>query len=138
VPFNLIKIQLLLGTLLLLGQAGPAAAGTMTQVGMEHNGKEVAVKVGGVIEVRLMASGGTGYSWYLDDLDSRHLEFISEKTEHPTADAMVGQPIAHTWRFKARRTGRTQIKLDYYRKWEGVGSAAQHFLLKVSIVPEGR
>ncbi len=100
--FTLIKIQLLLASLLVLGQTGSAAAQDLTRVGMDANGKEVSVRVGGILEVRLEAQGGTGYSWYPDDLDFRRLELISEKTESPPRDGMVEQPVFMVWRFKAR------------------------------------
>ena len=37
------------------------------------------------------------------------------------------------WRFKAEKPGATEIKMVYYRPWEGVGKAVDHFRVKLYI-----
>ena len=37
------------------------------------------------------------------------------------------------WRFKAEKPGATEIKMAYYRPWEGVGKATEHFRIKLRI-----
>ena len=37
------------------------------------------------------------------------------------------------WRFKAGQPGACEIKMAYYRPWEGVGKAVDHFLIKLHI-----
>ena len=37
------------------------------------------------------------------------------------------------WRFKAERPGACEINMAYFRPWEGVGKAVDHFRLKLRI-----
>ena len=37
------------------------------------------------------------------------------------------------WRFKAEQPGAGEINLAYFRPWEGVGKAVDHFRLKLHI-----
>ena len=39
------------------------------------------------------------------------------------------------WRLKALKPGTTAVELDYYRIWEGKGTAAKHFKIEVQIIP---
>ncbi|MCX5919022.1 MAG: hypothetical protein NTX30_20385, partial [Deltaproteobacteria bacterium] len=43
----------------------------------QDNGKEINLKAGQVVQVQLAGVGGTGYWWYVQDLDARHLELLS-------------------------------------------------------------
>jgi predicted secreted protein len=98
----------------------------------QDNGKEVALKSGQEIQVQLEAMGGAGYWWYVQGLDSRFFDLLSEKTQ-PASDGRVGGPVLGIWTFRAKEAGSSEIKMDYYRSWEGVGTAAEHFRVKVRI-----
>jgi predicted secreted protein len=37
------------------------------------------------------------------------------------------------WRFNAAQPGATEIKLDYYRPWEGAGKAVDQVIFKLRI-----
>ena len=37
------------------------------------------------------------------------------------------------WRFKAEKPGACEIKMAYFRPWEGVGKAVDHFRLKLHV-----
>ncbi len=39
----------------------------------------------------------------------------------------------HIWRFRAEKPGATGISMDYFRPWEGVGTATEHFRVKLRI-----
>ena len=41
--------------------------------------------------------------------------------------------MIQVWRFKAEKPGTTEIKMAYYRPWEGVGKTTDHFLIKLRI-----
>jgi len=98
----------------------------------QDNGKEIKLKAGQVVQVQLAGVGGTGYWWYVQDLDVRHLELLAEKTK-PASDGRVGGPVLGLWTFQAKEPGTTEIKMDYYRKWEGVGKAIEKFRVKITI-----
>jgi predicted secreted protein len=99
----------------------------------KHSGSEIQVKPGDIIQVELPASGGTGYNWYIDQFDGEYFELISEKTKQVSEDTKVGAPVVMIWQFKAQKQGSTEIKMDYYRKWEGIEKAADHFSLNINI-----
>jgi hypothetical protein len=41
--------------------------------------------------------------------------------------------VIQVFRFKAAQPGATEIKMAYYRPWEGVGKAVEHFRVKLHI-----
>ncbi|MGE5253262.1 MAG: protease inhibitor I42 family protein [Planctomycetaceae bacterium] len=98
----------------------------------QDNGKELKLKVGQVFQIRLQATGGTGYWWYVQPLDPRYVESLGEKTQ-VQAEGRVGGPVLGIWSFQAKGAGTTEIKMDYYRKWEGAGKAIEKFRVKITI-----
>ena len=98
----------------------------------QDNGKEINLKAGQVVQVQLAGTGGTGYWWYVQNLDARLLELLSEKTK-AASDGRVGGPVLGLWTFQAKEPGSTEIKMDYYRKWEGIARAAERFQVKITI-----
>jgi predicted secreted protein len=98
----------------------------------QDNGKEISSKPGQIVQVQLAGMGGTGYWWYVQGPDSRHLLLVSEKTR-AAADDRVGGPVLGIWTFRTKESGITEIKMDYYRKWEGVDKAIKKFRVKVTI-----
>jgi predicted secreted protein len=98
----------------------------------QDNGKEINLKAGQVVQVQLAGVGGTGYWWYVQDLDARYLELLSEKTK-AESDGRVGGPVLGLWTFQAKDPGTAEIKMDYYRKWEGVKKAIKKFRVKITI-----
>ena len=121
---------------------GPAEIRGMAGASMENepdvilqkqdSGKEITLKAGQVVQVQLEGMGGTGYWWYVQNLDARHWEFLSEKTR-PPSDGRVGGAVLGLWTFRAKEPGTTEIKMDYYRTWEGVARASEHFRVKIRI-----
>jgi predicted secreted protein len=98
----------------------------------QDNGKEVTLNSGQVIQVQLEGMGGTGYWWYVQDLNRRYFDLLSEKTKS-VSDGRVGGPVLGLWTFRVKEPGATEIKMDYYRSWEGVAKAAEHFRVKMNI-----
>lgn len=99
----------------------------------QQSGSEIKVTPGDVIQIELPALGSAGYSWYIDRMDGGYLELVSESTRQASEDSKVGVPNVMIWQFKAKKKGMTEIKMDYYRKWEGVEKSADHFFLKINI-----
>ncbi len=128
----------LISLFLLQAACGGAAGGNMKEqteviLAKEDNGKEIAVKSGQVIQIQLEARGGTGYWWYVQDLDRRHLEFLSEKTRAGDSGGRVGAPVLGIWTFRARDPGVSEIRMAYYRIWEGSAGAADRFSVRIRI-----
>jgi len=116
------------------GQSEGRAMGNEAAVILEKqdDGKEVRIKAGRDFQVRLEGMGGTGYWWYVQPPDGRYVELLSEKTQ-ARAEGRVGGPVMGIWTFRARAAGATEIRMDYYRAWEGIERAAERFRVKVII-----
>jgi predicted secreted protein len=104
----------------------------------KQSGSEIQVKPGDIIQVELNALGSAGYNWYMDQINGECLEFISEKTKQVSEERKIGAPVVMIWQFKAQKQGSNAIKMDYYRKWEGIEKAADHFSLKINISDKRR
>ena len=102
---------------------------TITQ---EDNGKEISVKPGKKIRIELKELGSAGYGWYVENLDKEHLEFVSKETK-VISEGKVGAPVMAVWLFEAKKKGSSEIKMDYYRVWEGKDKATEHFSIKLTI-----
>jgi len=106
----------------------------MVIVQKEQSGQTITVKVGDIIQIELAETGSAGYRWYIDNLDARYLELVSEETRKVSEEAKIGAPVMRVWRFKAEKAGQTEIKMDYYRRWEGVDRSTGNFFIKINII----
>jgi predicted secreted protein len=100
------------------------------------NGQRIAVNSGEEIQIELEAIGGTGYSWHLDGLDQNLFQVLSEGVKPPDKETehVGGNPVMMFWKLKALKPGTAAVKLNYYRVWEGKGTAAKHFEVEVQII----
>jgi predicted secreted protein len=108
--------------------------GRLVIVRKEQSGQELRVKPGDNIRIELPTSGGTGYAWYIDHPDPDHMELISVETKTDSEKGKVGAPVTSVWLFRVKKEGQSEIKLNYYREWEGKEKSADHFFVKVHIV----
>ena len=104
----------------------------------EQSGQVITIKAGVVVQIELAELGSAGYSWYIDNLDTQYLELISEETKKVSREVKIGASVMRVWRFQAKEVGQIEIKMDYYRKWEGVKKSADHFSIKIKIINNGR
>jgi predicted secreted protein len=104
----------------------------------QQSGSEIQVKPDDIIQIELNALGSAGYNWYMDQINGECLEFISEKTKQVSEDRKIGAPVVIIWQFKAQKQGAAEIKIDYYRKWEGMEKSADHFSLKINVSDKRR
>ena len=100
----------------------------------EQNGQEITVKAKTLIQIELAELGSAGYTWHVHEINSQYLEFIGDKTRQLSEKETIGAPVVHVWRFKAEKAGKTEIKMDYYRQWEGVKKSQDHFLIRIKII----
>jgi len=96
------------------------------------NGKEITLHEGERFRIELEELGSAGYNWFFDLLDEERLELISKSTR-AISDGEVGAPVMGVWLMKAENKGSTEIKMDYYRIWEGKDKATGHFSVKLLI-----
>ena len=60
------------------------------------------------------------------------MELFSEKTKS-VSDGRVGGPVLGLWTFRAKEPGTVEIKMDYYRIWEGSAKAIDHFQVRIKV-----
>ena len=128
----LARIVWLLLTGLLLSQSPLLAAATTITVTKEQAGREIALKVGNIIAIELPGIGGTGYLWVAEETVAPYLKLLDQTTRQ-LKEGRPGSPVMQIWRFQAEKPGACEIKMAYYRPWEGVGKAVDHFHLKLHI-----
>ena len=117
---------------LLLSPSPLLAADATITVTKEQAGREIALKVGSILLIELPGKGGTGYSWSAEETFAPCLKLLDQTTRQ-LKEGRLGGPVMQVWRFKAAQPGTTGIKMAYYRPWEGVGKAVDHFRLKLRI-----
>jgi len=108
-----------------------AAEATITVTKLQA-GREIALQVGDILRVELPARGGTGYTWVLEETFAPCLRLMDQAAE-PVGEPRPGAPVMQVWRFKAEKPGAAEVKMAYYRPWEGVGTAVDRFLIKLRI-----
>lgn len=122
----------LLLTCLMLSPSPLLAADATITVTKEQAGREITLKVGNILLIELPGKSGTGYSWAAAETFPPHLKMLDQTTRQLT-EGRVGGPVMQVWRFKAERPGAGVINMAYFRPWEGVGKAVDHFRLKLHI-----
>lgn len=100
----------------------------------EQNGEEITVKASTLIRIKLAELGSAGYTWHVNNLDSQYMELISEETKEVSEEGKIGAPVMRVWCFKAKKVGNTEIKMDYYRQWEGIKKSQDHFVIRIKII----
>ena len=100
-------------------------------LGEEHNGKELAVRVGDTVMLRLPENSGGGYRWTLTPVSHEHLETMEHHFEAPGAG--VGGVGASVWTFKAKRPGHAGLALKKVRPWNADDPAARRFEVGLDI-----
>jgi predicted secreted protein len=121
-----------LALLLAAGASLSWGAETVT-VNKALHGREIKVRVGGLVKVELDQAGATGFEWQARGLEGGLLEVVSVETSGPSAPELTGAPVRKTWLLKAARPGLAELRFLFYRSWEGEQSAADTFELKVRI-----
>jgi predicted secreted protein len=125
-------ITWLLFTFMMLSQSALPAAETTITVTKAQEGREIALTVGSVLQIELPGRGGTGYSWSAEETFAPYLKLL-DQTSRQLKENLPGGPVMQIWRFKAEKPGVTEIRMAYYRPWEGVGTAKDHFRVKLHI-----
>jgi inhibitor of cysteine peptidase len=113
--------------------AGQTGAARVT-VATEKTGRDVSLKVGGVLEVRLEANHTTGYSWVAGPMMNPVLERQGKATyQENAAGGKAGVGGVEVWRFKAVKAGRQGLQFEYRRPWEKGAPAAKTVTFSVTV-----
>jgi predicted secreted protein len=111
----------------------PLAESNSVIIRKDQNGQEIRVRRGDLIQVELPALGSAGYTWHIDNLKAKYIEFIEEDTKTDTPKGKLGAAVVELWRFRVKDEGDADIKLDYYRTWEKKDKSVDHFLIRLHI-----
>ncbi len=116
-----------------LAACGKQPAKTITLTDQE-NGKNITLKTGQILTIRLEANPTTGYAWELGEVDSAILQQAGNAfTPAPQGTERVGAGGIEEWRFQAVGVGTTTLVLNYRRPWEQESSPAKTFTLTVIV-----
>jgi predicted secreted protein len=96
------------------------------------NGKQVHLRTGDMIEIELSGPGATGYSWYLDELPAG-ITVISQITQADREKGRVGGPVSYIWRLRADKPGTSEVRVLYYRTWEGKEKTIDRFFVTLLV-----
>ncbi|WP_405132660.1 protease inhibitor I42 family protein [Nocardia sp. NBC_01388] len=113
--------------------ADPAPA--PVTVGKDADGKDIPLRVGQGLEVRLAANPTTGFAWQLAELDQNTVKENggAEYQQDPSPGGMAGVGGQTTWKFTATAPGATHLLLEYRRSWEQGVPAAETFALNLTV-----
>jgi predicted secreted protein len=104
-----------------------------TIIQKEQNGHRFTMPLNSLIDIDLPFIGSAGYGWHIENLDTDHLELILEDTQKITEPGKVGGAVMGIWCFRTIKPGRTVVKMNYYRAWEGVDTSTDHFTVEIVI-----
>lgn len=115
--------------------SNPSSSGKFVDVDEEKNGGTIRVLPGETIRVKLRSNPSTGFSWALGPLEEGVFETSGESEFEADShrEGEVGYGGCEIWKFKAERSGETELSLVYARPWEDEGPAARTFKLHVVI-----
>lgn len=106
-------------------------------VGMEHNDTTVNLKANEVLQIELPGNAGTGFQWRVKEMDDTFFVMLGshKKIFEKDNPRYVGNTYLETWSLKAIKAGSSDIRLLYYRPWEGEEMAEKSLHIKVIIEP---
>jgi len=83
-------------------------------------GQMVTIGAGQQFVIALGSNPTTGYSWQ-ESYDQTMLELVEKTYKEEAKQGVVGAGGVEYFRFKALKTGETEITLTYEQPWEGGG-----------------
>jgi inhibitor of cysteine peptidase len=111
--------QLALSTMIMVpSSSAMSSSPVLTTVTETDNGRKVLVPLDSVLEVKLETRLGTGYSWKVVEFNAGVLEFLEDSVVKASGEKLVGTKEHHLFRFRAKATGLTALKMHYHRQWE--------------------
>ncbi|MBE2295752.1 MAG: protease inhibitor I42 family protein [Phycisphaerales bacterium] len=96
------------------------------------NQRTAEIRVGEQIVVRLPESRTTGYVWAIDETNRQLLALDGTRFEEPK-EGFIGARGTRSYTLSARQAGKVDLKLKYWRIWEGEGSVSERFSVTLLI-----
>ena len=95
----------------------------ITRLGPEDAGRTVEVAAGAPVAVALPETGGTGYTWQVEELPES-AKVISDRYDHEPG-AGIGAASLHIFEIDPGSGG--PIRLVHLRPWEGEGGVLDRY-----------
>jgi inhibitor of cysteine peptidase len=136
---ELARVAALLGAILLLHVSGPVAAEAVKAQVKVHamqslteadNERTVDLRVGESVRLTLPENATTGYRWTVDHFDREVVDPAGSEPHY--AGGAVGSAGNVTFDFTAKKAGRGEVALKYWRHFEGEGSVVKRFRIRLN------
>jgi predicted secreted protein len=98
----------------------------------EDQGKDIAIKKGDTLCVKLIAQMGTGFSWQVEK-SSPLLKQLGNPLQIPEGKGGPGSADYQIYQFTAQDTGKTILGFSYKRPWEKASAPVKSFEIRVDI-----
>jgi inhibitor of cysteine peptidase len=101
------------------------------------NGRQVEIRVGETLEVRLSENASTGYRWAILPESARKFDKVLHERGQAAegAGSPPGKPGTRDFRFEAVEPGAVELELEYRRPWEAGKAPTRRFKLRVRVLP---
>jgi inhibitor of cysteine peptidase len=102
---------------------------------LEDDGGTAELRVGEALAIRLPELASAGYRWAADgDGDGDGIVALSPPRP-ATAAGAIGSAGEIAIEVRAQAPGETEVKLKYWRDWEGDASIRRRFALTIRVLP---
>ncbi len=98
------------------------------------NNRTAELRVGERFRVGLPENPSVGYTWAIDETNSRLLALERTEYTEPT-EGFIGARGQRLFTFITRQPGEVTLKLKYWRFMEGDGSTTERYAVTLKIVP---
>jgi inhibitor of cysteine peptidase len=126
-PFSLLR---LVAVLMLASACSEAKQVNLT---MADRNKQVEIKAGGMIIIKLDGNPSTGFTWEVKELDNKLFEQVGEATFVNSNPGLIGSGGTLSLTFKALLPGNSSLTLVYHRPWEIGVSPIDTFTITVHV-----
>lgn len=109
------KTLIVIALILLAAFAAPLIRGMI--IGKNVETKKVVIVKGETTDILLEENLTTGYSWHYKISDNSVVVIEGDKYIEPNS-SLMGASGSHSYTVKGVKTGKTEIRFEYYRNWE--------------------
>jgi len=118
--------------LLAISILAAACASNALALEAKDDGRKVKIEKGQTLVIALKSNPSTGYLWEAVELDETVLQQKGE-AKFKAQSKLVGAPGVQTFRFEARSTGQTTLRLVHHRPWEKDKAPLETFTVQVTV-----
>lgn len=109
----------------------PSSGNTM-ELSYEHNGTVNSISLAETLTIILPGNPTTGYIWEIQSIDKDILLQVESPVYTPDS-SMIGTGGKFSFRFIAKNTGVSKIKLIYHRPWEKDIAPAKIYEISIAV-----